>query len=666
VPRAGGVHLARGSVVALATLLALATPAAAAATPETSAGSTTVTLTPARTKLLLGTDAQVDVSLDLRGSDADKFVPVRALASVGTLELPHAAGGVGHFAGRYIPPPERYPQAALLVVEVGNGTRRMHVTARVILEGSTTIPFHTTPGAAVTMRIADHNFGPIASDRQGRVEIPIVVPPGVRTGVARAVDHNGARETEVDLQQAPYVRLVLLAPPTLDVGGFAEVVLLAIEPDGSPANPNRLTLSASAGLLHPLGSGPPGEARFLFEAPRLLGSGAVALTAMAAGPPVTRADTAVALRVGAPAQLAISPSMRRLVVGSAEQARVAISVRDAFGNPTTATGIEVAVDGQPRPVALAASGVGTLTVEAPPRFDGRDRMMIEAKLGSIRASEAIHVTGGSPARLTIGVRDARLVADGHQSTELRVQAVDRNGTPTAVPGLSWDTPDGRVRHVRMPRDGEYVAEYVPDRIREPQRQVLAVMASQALRADAALDVTPPPIRLVAAARVGLFYNLGHAAGPSVFLEALRPLPIRRLALLVGATIGYLNSEINGVGPEGTGPAHLEIDQVPFLALVRARVPLLLWLDVSGEVAAGMTVAHTDLVTASSGQDFHAAGSSYSPAFGAGGDLGLMLKPGKLIIGLRYLWSEIGRTSQGDDITGNSAGLIGDIGYRMTF
>jgi hypothetical protein len=535
-----------------------------------------------------------------------------------------------------------------------------------MLEGSTTIPFHTTPGAVVTMRIADRSFGPVASDRQGRVEIPVVVPPGVRTGIARAVDHNGARETEVDLQQAPYVRLVVLAPPTMDVGGFSEVVLLAVEADGAPANPTRLTLSTSAGLLHPIGSGPLGEARFLFEAPRLLGSGAVALTAMAAGVPASRADTAVALRVGAPAQLAISPSMHRLVVGSADQARVAISVHDAFGNPTTATGIEVAVDGQPRPIALAASGVGTLTVEAPARFEGRDRVLVEAKLGAIRAAEAIHVTGGSPARLTIGVRDARLVADGHQSTELRVQAVDRNGTPTAVPGLSWDTPDGRVRHVRMPRDGEYVAEYVPDRIREPQRQVLTVMASQALRADAALDVTPPPIRLVAAARVGLFYNLGHAAGPAVFLEALRPLPITRLAMFVGGTIGYLNSEINGIGPEGTGPAHLEIDQVPFLALARARVPLLLWLEMSGELSAGMMVAHTDLVTASSGQGFHAAGTSYSPAFGAGGDLGLTLKPGKLIIGLRYLWSEIGRTSQGDDITGNSAGMIGDIGYRMTF
>jgi hypothetical protein len=192
------------------------------------------------------------------------------------------------------------------------------------------------------------------------------------------------------------------------------------------------------------------------------------------------------------------------------------------------------------------------------------------------------------------------------------------------------------------------------------------MATQALRADATLDVSPPPIRLVAGARVGLFYNLGHAVGPAAFIEALRPLPLRRLAAFVGATVGYLNAEISGAGPDANGSAHLEIDQVPFLALARARLPLLLRFELSGELAAGMSVAHSKLSTAAGGEGFEASGTSYAPAFGGGADVGLTLKPGRLVIGLRYLWSRLGRTSQGDEITGNSAGLIGDIGYRMTF
>ena len=151
--------------------------------------------------------------------------------------------------------------------------------------------------------------------------------------------------------------MLVLAPPTLDVGSFSEIVLLAVEPDGTPASSNRLTLGASAGLLHPLGAGALGEARFLFEAPRRLGSGAVALTAMAAGTPASRSDTAVAMRVGAPTQLAISAQHRKLVVASGETARVAVSAHDAFGNPTNATGVAITVDGQPRPVTIGAGGL---------------------------------------------------------------------------------------------------------------------------------------------------------------------------------------------------------------------------------------------------------------------------------------------------------------------
>ena len=57
---------------------------------------------------------------------------------------------------------------------------------------------------------------------------------------------------------------------------------------------------------------------------------------------------------------------------------------------------------------------------------------------------------------------------------------------------------------------------------------------------------------------------------------------------------------------------------------------------------------------------------HQPAVGGGAEVGLRLKPGQLVMGLRYLWIELGHTSQGDQINGNSAGLIGDIGYKMTF
>ena len=41
-------------------------------------------------------------------------------------------------------------------------------------------------------------------------------------------------------------------------------------------------------------------------------------------------------------------------------------------------------------------------------------------------------------------------------------------------------------------------------------------------------------------------------------------------------------------------------------------------------------------------------------------------PGEVIVGAHYMWIDLGRTSQGDDIRGNSVGFVGDVGYRMAW
>ena len=440
--------------------------------------------------------------------------------------------------------------------------------------------------------------------------------------------------------------------------------MLAVESDGAPTSAASLTLGASDGLVHSLGPGPEGEARFLFETPRRLGGGAVALTATAPGVPPGRADLAVPLLAGAPARLVLGASPRRLIVSSGESARIQISAHDAFGNRTSAAGVQARVDGDARPVVLGPGGVASLAVSAPPKFGGRDRMDVEASLGLLRASEQIHLTGGAPARLTMEVGPGRVVADGQQSAELHVQAVDRNGTPTMVPGLSWETPDGRVRRVRVPRDGEYFAEYVPDRIREPRRQTLTVMASHALRADATVDAIPPPVRVVAAARAGLYSNLGRAGGAAMFLEALRPVEVRRARFQIGVSAGYLHGDLTATGLPAAGAGQVEIDQFPLLAIARGRIALPSRFEITGDASAGYCWAAVRLNR--SPGDPSISGTASAPALGLGWELGLPLKPGLLVLGLRYLWVALGRTSAGDTLAGNSAGLIGDIGYKMSF
>ena len=638
--------------------------APAAPSPPKSGPATTVGMVPARASLKLGVDQEVDVAVTVAGPDAARFVPLRALATVGTLE-PLRTLGPGQFVARYLPPADRFPQVALLLVEVGNGAARLHCATRIALEGSTIFPFHTGAGTAVTMRIADRQFGPVVADAKGHVEIPIDVPPGVHKAAARAVDRTGAsRETEVDLHLPAFPRLLLLAPAAVEVGSFSEIFVAALDDNGAPAAPNQLTLAASAGLAHPLG-GSPGEARFLFEAPVHLGPGSVTLAAAAPGAPPARSEATLPLHAGPARRLALT-STSKLLVGDPRPVSVVVTARDRFGNPVSAAGVSVRVDGRPAPTTVSPAGAATVAVVPPARYDGRDGVVVDATLGEVVGSASLKVTGGPPARLTLQVATARVVGDGRHGTELRVQAVDGNGTPTAVSGLSWDTPAGRIREVRVPRDGEYLAEYVPDRTRDPRRDSVSVMASQTLRAEASFDVTPPPVRLVAGARFGLFTNFGETVGPAAFVEGLTPVRVPRVRLLVGFSAGYLRGDVTGQGVTGTGTARLETNQFPLLAVARAGVALTDTLGVALEADAGWSWGWARVTANPAGRTVVDTAIVNAPAVGGGAEITYPLRPGMLGLGVRYLLIDLGRTSAGDQITGNSAGLCADLGYNMTF
>ena len=174
-----------------------------------------MTLAPERQFFVLGSESELVVDVELAGPGADVLAPTRTFATVGTLEMPRPTGAPGHYAARYLPPPERSPQVALLVVEFGDGPQRPRGMLRLPLHGVTEMALRTSSSAAVTLRVGERSFGPVTADHNGHVKIPIEVPPGLRTGIARAVDHDGnVKETEVDLQPAPFRRVLVVAPPS--------------------------------------------------------------------------------------------------------------------------------------------------------------------------------------------------------------------------------------------------------------------------------------------------------------------------------------------------------------------------------------------------------------------------------------------------------------------
>jgi len=677
-PRRGSGHAAVLVAAALATIAGPSTaradeaapppalpdpPPRSLAPPPSDASGLHVTLSPARAFLVLGTDTEVMIDVEVSGPGADVFAPTRTFATVGTLEAPRPTGAPGHYAARYVVPAERYPQVALLVVELAGGAQRMRGVLRLPLHGTTEMALRTSPSAQVTLHVGEQSFGPVGADHLGRVKIPIEVPPGMRVGTARAVDHNGnVKETEVDLQPAPFRRVLILAPGVLQVGSFVEVTVLGLDAVGEAAAPGRLSLRATEGLVHAIGDGGPGEERFLVEVPRRVGSGALALTAAVAGSPVAHAELAVPLVAAPPASLTLSPSLRRLVIGGGAQARIVVSAHDRFGNPTSAERAEATVDGTATPVRVMAGGLAMLVVPPPMFYDGKDRIAVEVALDAARARQDVLLTGGSPTSLSLAASDARVIADGTRSTELRVRAFDRNGTPTLVPGLSWDTPGGHLRAVRTPREGEYIAAFVPDRTHDIHREVVAVSAG-ALRAVTSVEVAPPPVRFMASAHFGVFSNFGDLSGPAAFVELLAPFPRHTGRFAAGLTAGYLRGD-ETLSSVNKATSRLEINQVPILVVARYRFGGTSEPQISAGGGAGVSLANTRFTPDLARSGAVVEASAWSVALQVDAEAAFPLRPGRLVVGARYLWVDLGRTSQGDTINGNTAGLMGDLGYRL--
>jgi hypothetical protein len=634
-------------------------------------------IVPEHPQLVLGVDKWIDLKIVVRDNDDDSgvlFAPERALASIGTIASVTPMGR-DRFTARYLAPAAHFPQVAIVVIDLVGGGQHLRATTRIALAATAEMPFRTSPNASVSMRIEDRIFGPARADAQGNVAIPIVVPPGVRDGLARATDPSGStRETLVYLQPAPFTQLMIVTAPEFEVGSFAEVSTFAVTARGEPVVGGSTTLRISDGMVHPLGSGAPGEERFLVETPRRIGAGSVSLDATAftvAPEPVLvlekHVELSVPLLAGPPQRILLSPSTERLIIGDDASATITVVARDRHDNPTSCAGARLLVDHQVAALVSDGKGCGRLVIRAPsePRSDGG--IAIEARLGPAVARTFIRVTSGPAVRLAAWVSAPDVVGDGRRSVEVRVDAFDKTGRPTPVSNLHWQTAGGHLSQLRARQVGSYVIQFTPKPTQTARTEVLVVKGDPSLSATTILRVEPPRSRLSLTARVGLFTNLGGMAGPIATIEGLQALPGRAAAWAAGLAVSAVHNDVTATAGGGIGlpDTVLEIDQIPCLAIAQYRLPLPLGVNISVGGGIGLSFARTII---RSNRDSWPTGRGNARAIAAEvrTDVALPLAVGQLVVGARYLWIDLGRTSQGDEIDGNSVGFVGDAGYRMAW
>jgi hypothetical protein len=260
-------------------LLLLALPLLAGAAPFA------VTATP--TQVVLGRDTAVVVQVKVpRGTP-----PLRAMASTGSLQpLPATARGV--YSYRWVPPDIRYPLLAVLAFWVDSPTGPPEVTpVRIPLLGRTTLDVATDVGAGaqVVVQVADMRFGPVLTNRKGRAQVQVEVPPGVREARVLATA-NGQQTNRTARLDVPPERplLALLSPDVLppDTGGW----LLVLGESPTPFQELELKVQGGGVEAQPQTPGvfrvkpEPSASAVVVDAHRKDGTGAARITAPVSAP----------------------------------------------------------------------------------------------------------------------------------------------------------------------------------------------------------------------------------------------------------------------------------------------------------------------------------------------------------------------------------------------
>jgi hypothetical protein len=169
----------------------------------------------------------------------------------------------------------------------------------------------------------------------------------------------------------------------------------------------------------------------------------------------------------------------------------------------------------------------------------------------------------------------------------------------------------------------------------------------------------PSPRYTLTPRLGLLWNLGDAAGATLFVDALAFRSPRHPDFGVGLTLGLVQSWFAAESASGITRASLAT--LPILVRVHYRANAgRAFLGAGAGVGFAMAWARTRTYGST------IAGSSYGAAGDASVETGIHLRHGQFVASVRYLAVYLDTFSSGDRISGNAGGAMIDVGYRLGF
>jgi hypothetical protein len=611
--------------------------------------------------IVLGRTQSATVTIGVEEPPGTEDRPLRLAVNVGAFSEPVRIGP-GKFRATYVPPPERYPQVALVAVWKETGPDARIDFLRVPLFGTTSVPVKGRPGDSVTVVTQFQEFGPVKIDAKGTASVPIDVPPNVRTVDVLVRDRSGASsKRSVPIEVPHYNRLTAaLVPYAITADGKDQVKLhVFYDLDGGARAPDRVTLEATTGqaVFERTLNG-----RFLYRyvPPPGVSAEDVKFAVTIDGDLSARARARVVLGLPAPSKVVVKPPLVSLPPGSKNPGTVSVLVLSAEGLGLPAK-VDVSANGVPIGQA-AHKGSGLYDIEwTPPAEFGSGLVLFRATAVDARgrsASGAAHyqLSAAPIPKSVVASFDPKLVpVDGRSRATVALEVRDAAGMPLDKAQLLAVASDGAVGELVSRGGGRYEATYVAP-VRSPGGSPsLRVMdAGGNFEQRFALPLRENPRRLLLGARVGYGTSFDDLSGPRAGLDLWAPFQVGNAWLGVGlsATVGQARRTV-------TDPATLlESESEATYAPISLRIgwELLATRRLSLVLGAGGTAAYatstSSLMTGS------------STAFGFGGlgfvGAGWALGPGQIFGEVSYGAARL----SSPEFELDAGGVSVDVGYRF--
>lgn len=415
--------------------------------------------------VVLGDLAAVPVQITAPEPPEGESRPLRLSVNVGRFGAIERVAP-GRYRALYELPTTRHPQVAFIAVWRETGPEAPIHFFRIPLSGRTKLPVRTRAGATVKVLVEDRVFGPMIASRSGRVEVPIVVPPGVPEVVATSTTVKTQSQATVDTGVPPYNRLTLAVTPYLVEadGQSSATVHVIYDAAGAPPPIDRVRVRASGGRLSPLGA-EGGRYRFRFVAPPELREAKVRLEVKVEGDRASEARAELEIGRPRPTQLVILPPERALPAEGTRTSTVEVLVIDRLGLGVPKLALTASVSGA-RLVGLseAAEGRYLLRLAPAPRspVQGSVRLWVSLDEPPLRAQRDLPIeTAPWPAKLEIATEPARPSGEEDDPFLVELSASRADGTPLDGARLSLHVSSGKRTEVEALGGGRYHAVVLP-------------------------------------------------------------------------------------------------------------------------------------------------------------------------------------------------------------